>query len=265
VSEARARTDARVVLVVDDEARIREVVQYALEREGFRVHAAGDVSEARFLLTQRSFDLIVLDVMLPDGDGLELCRELRQKLKTPVLFLSARSDEIDRILGLELGGDDYVTKPFSPRELVARVKAVLRRSEGGAGSAEPRSRLVHGAIAIDLERHEVRVQRSGARTGERDERGELGELVSLTATELGLLASLLERPGIVLSRHQLMKRAYTYDNLVTERTIDTHVRRVRAKLRPFGVDPIATVHGVGYRAYDPLAQPTTSEPDDGTP
>ncbi len=259
MSDARARTDARVVLVVDDEARIREVVQYALEREGFRVHAAGDAREARFLLTQRTFDLIVLDVMLPDGDGLELCRELRQRLKTPVLFLSARSDEIDRILGLELGGDDYVAKPFSPRELVARVKAVLRRSEGGAGSVEPRSRLEHGVIAIDLERHEVRVRRSGARPDE------LGELVSLTATELGLLASLLERPGIVLSRHQLMKRAYTYDNLVTERTIDTHVRRVRAKLRPFGVDPIATVHGVGYRAYDPLARPATSEPDDGTP
>jgi two-component system OmpR family response regulator len=243
------------VLVVDDEARIREVVQYALEREGFRVHAAGDVRDARVLLTQRTFDLIVLDVMLPDGDGLELCRELRKRLETPVLFLSARSDEIDRILGLELGGDDYVTKPFSPRELVARVKAVLRRAEGSTAEPEKRTRLEHGAIAIDLERHQVLV---------RSARQSAGEPVALTATELGLLASLLERPGVVLSRHQLMKRAYAYDNLVTERTIDTHVRRVRAKLRPFGVDPIVTVHGVGYRAYDPDG-PTADRAAEGEP
>jgi len=239
----RPRTaEARSVLVVDDEARIREVVQYALEREGFRVHGAGSVRDARFLLTQRTFELIVLDVMLPDGDGLELCKELRQRHRTPILFLSAKGDEIDRILGLELGGDDYVTKPFSPRELVARVKAVPRR-RGGGGEREPdkRSRLEHGAIVIDLERHQVLA---------RTEKHQGGETVALTPTELGLLASLLERPGIVLSRHQLMKRAYAYDNLVTERTIDTHVRRVRAKFRPFGIDPIATVHGVGYRAYD---------------
>jgi two-component system OmpR family response regulator len=238
------RADARCVLVVDDEPRIREVVQYALAREGFQVHQAGDLAEARAALARRSFDLLVLDVMLPDGDGLELCKELRRKARTPVLFLSARSDEIDRILGLELGGDDYVTKPFSPRELVARVKAVLRRAEGPE-IAEPgrRTRLEHGAVVVDLERHLVLVRTS---------RAPLGEPVALTATELGLLASLLERPGIVLSRHQLMKRAYAYDNLVTERTIDTHVRRVRAKLRPFGVDPIVTVHGVGYRAYDAI-------------
>lgn len=258
MSEARGRASAsgepRHVLVVDDEARIREVVQYALEREGFRVRGVPDVREARSALAQRSYELIVLDVMLPDGDGLELCKEIRRAHKTPVLFLSARGDEIDRILGLELGGDDYVTKPFSPRELVARVKAVLRRTEGGdKEDADRRVRLEHGAISIDLERHEVRVRRGDEATG---------ELVALTPTELGLLASLVERPGIVLSRHQLMKRAYAYDNLVTERTIDTHVRRVRAKLRPFGVDPIATVHGVGYRAYDPHARAGVTRDDD---
>jgi two-component system OmpR family response regulator len=261
VSEARARATAsgepRHVLVVDDEARIREVVQYALEREGFRVRGVQDVREARSVLAQRTYDLIVLDVMLPDGDGLELCKEIRRTHPTPVLFLSARGDEIDRILGLELGGDDYVTKPFSPRELVARVKAVLRRTDGGdKEDADRRVRLEHGAISIDLERHEVRVRRRG-------DDGP-GELVALTPTELGLLASLVERPGIVLSRHQLMKRAYAYDNLVTERTLDTHVRRIRAKFRPCNFDPILTVHGVGYRAYDPQA-PAGAPRDDDAP
>lgn len=255
-ARARATTEPRTVLVVDDESRIREVVQYALEREGFRVHGAGDLREARLAMTQRAFDVIVLDVTLPDGDGLALCREIRQRHRTPILFLSAKGDEIDRILGLELGGDDYVTKPFSPRELVARVRAVLRRAEThDEREPEKRSRLSHGAIVIDLERHLVLV-RTDARAA--------GEVVTLTPTELGLLASLLERPGIVLSRHQLMKRAYAYDNLVTERTIDTHVRRVRAKLRPFGIDPIVTVHGVGYRAYDP-ADPRRSEDDADPP
>jgi len=228
------------ILVVDDESRIREVVQYALEREGHAVLLAGDGKAARDALGRGGIDLVVLDVMLPDVDGLTLCREIRSSARTPILFLSARSDEIDRVLGLELGGDDYLTKPFSPRELVARVKAVLRRIEGGAGAAADApassskgSHIRHGAIRIDVERHEVRC-------------GE--ELVSLTPTEFGMLAALLERPGIVLSRGQLMRRAYAYDNLVTERTIDTHVRRIRAKFRPHGLDPIATVHGVGYKA-----------------
>lgn len=235
---------SRHVLVVDDEARIREVVQYALEREGHRVSLAGDGRGAREALARGDVDVVVLDVMLPDVDGLTLCREIRAAPaatagRTPILFLSARGDEIDRVLGLELGGDDYLTKPFSPRELVARVKAVLRRVEAPPDAAIPAAppakgaRLRHGEITIDLERHEVRFAE---------------HLVALTPTELGMLAALLERPGIVLSRGQLMKRAYAYDNLVTERTIDTHVRRIRAKFRAHGLDPIATVHGVGYKA-----------------
>jgi two-component system OmpR family response regulator len=227
------------ILVIDDEARIREVVQYALEREGHRVTLVADGKSAREELARGDIDIVVLDVMLPDIDGLTLCREIRAAGRTPIVFLSARSDEIDRVLGLELGGDDYLTKPFSPRELVARIKAVLRRTDGTSGGARgdaPASkgaRVEHGPISIDLERHEVRA---------------FGELVTLTPTELGMLAALLERPGIVLSRGQLMKRAYAYDNLVTERTIDTHVRRIRAKFRAHGLDPIATVHGVGYKA-----------------
>jgi two-component system, OmpR family, response regulator len=228
---------SRQILVVDDEARIREVVQYALEREGFRVRAAEDGTQALEAIERSAFDLIVLDVMLPDIDGLELCRRVRAKSKVPILFLSARSDEIDRVLGLELGGDDYLTKPFSPRELVARVRAVLRRAEGPSASEPPaKKKLVYGKISIDPERHEV---------------AHGGSLLSLTPTEFGLLAALLERPGIVLSRGQLMERAYSYDNLVTERTIDTHVRRIRAKFRAVGAsDPIATVHGVGYKAAE---------------
>lgn len=229
-----------MILVVDDEVRIREVIQLALEREGFRVRCAGDTREARLAITQHTFSLIVLDIMLPDGDGLAFCRELRQRSNTPILFVSARSDEIDRILGLEMGGDDYLTKPFSPRELVARVKAVLRRVSGVIEPDAKKNLLQHGRVSVDIEQHRVSVSA-----------GEKTTTLVLTPTELGLLASLFERPGVVLSRNQLMKRAYTYDNLVTERTIDTHVRRVRAKFREFGFDPITTVHGVGYRAYDP--------------
>ena len=242
------------IVVVDDEANIADLVALYLDREGFRVVKAATGSDGIAAFQQHRPRLVVLDVGLPDLDGLEVCKRIRMQSQTPVIFLTARDGEIDRILGLELGGDDYVTKPFSPRELVARVKAVLRRTDGSdKEDAERRVRLEHGAISIDLERHEVRVRR--------DRDADAGELVALTPTELGLLASLVERPGIVLSRHQLMKRAYAYDNLVTERTIDTHVRRVRAKLRPFGVDPIATVHGVGYRAYDPNA-PSSARDDD---
>lgn len=228
---------SRRVLVVDDEVRIREVVQYALEREGFRVSAVEDGTKAVDTLARGGFDLVVLDVMMPGVDGLEVCRRVRATSKVPILFLSARADEIDRVLGLELGGDDYLVKPFSPRELVARVRAVLRRIEAKDEAPEPkRKKLVHGKITVDPERHEVFW---------------VDAPITLTPTELGLLAALLERPGIVLSRGQLMQRAYSYDNLVTERTIDTHVRRIRAKFRAAGgEDPIATVHGVGYKAAE---------------
>lgn len=230
---------ARTVLVVDDEQHIRDVVQYALEREGFGVALADDGAAALSRHALGGIDVVVLDVSMPGMDGLETCRRLRALGRTPVLFLSARGDELDRVLGLELGGDDYLVKPFSPRELVARVRAVLRRAEPGAAqdaaaTGASRSTLRHGAIHVDVERHEVRA-------GSVD--------VALTATELGVLTALLERPGVVLSRGQLMQRAYAWDNHVTERTIDTHVKRIRAKFREAaGIDPIATVHGVGYKA-----------------
>jgi two-component system, OmpR family, response regulator len=219
------------ILVVDDEARIREVLQYALRKEGFEVLSATDGREAIDAVERGGVDLVVLDVMLPEVDGLSACRHIRAESRVPILFLSARSEEIDRVLGLELGGDDYLTKPFSVRELVARVKAMFRRLEA-PGEAKIKL-LCHGSIELDVERHEARFG---------------GRPVDLTATEFGLLGALLERPGVVLSRGQLMTRAYRYDNLITERTIDTHVRRIRAKFRAAGAeDPIATVHGVGYK------------------
>lgn len=224
------------VLVVDDERRIGEVVEYALSKEGYRVTLAHDGKRGLELFEREAFDLVVLDVMLPDVDGLEVCRRIRARGNTPVLFLSARSDEVDKIVGLELGGDDYLVKPFSPRELVARVRAVLRRSSGTAAKAQPSPPVVGaGKLELDAERHEARYA---------------GTRVQLTATEFALLIALFERPGVVLTRSQLMQRAYSTELTVTERTLDTHVRRIRGKFRPFGADPISTVHGVGYRSGD---------------
>ncbi len=221
------------ILIVDDEVRIREVVQYGLEKNGFVVEAAADGRSALARLAQASFDLVVLDVMLPDLDGYELCRRIRAAGHLPILFLSARGEEIDRVVGLELGADDYLAKPFSPRELVARVRAILRRFEAaGAQEGRPRA-LRHGRLSVDLERHEARFD---------------DQLVELTATELNLLAALIERPGVVYTRAQLLERAHDDGTHVTERTMDTHVRRIRAKFRAVGADPIATVHGVGYKA-----------------
>jgi two-component system OmpR family response regulator len=225
---------SRRILVIDDEAHIREVVHYALSKDGFDVTAVADGESGLAKHREGDFQLVVLDVSLPGIDGLEVCRQLRAAKPTPVLFLSARAEEIDRVVGLELGGDDYLTKPFSPRELVARVKAILRRTATPAAATVSVDRvLVHGPLRIDLDRHEVTCH---------------GHPVPLTPTELALLAALYERPGVVLSRAQLTERAYAFDNHVTERTIDTHVRRIRRKFREHSEDPIATVHGVGYKA-----------------
>lgn len=225
---------AERILVVDDDPRLREVVRYALSRAGFDVVEAGDGRAALQAVAARAPALVVLDVLMPELDGLDVCRELRRTSNLPIVFLSSRGEEMDRVLGLELGGDDYLTKPFGTRELVARVKALLRRGGSAAQpTASANETLTHDGVRIDLERHEVRC----------------GDTVlRLTATEFGVLVALFERPGVVLSRAQLMQRAYPFDNLVTERTLDTHVRRIRAKFRELGRDPIETVHGVGYKA-----------------
>lgn len=219
------------ILIADDEAHIRDVVQYALEREGYTVALATTGDEALARVRQGGIDLVILDVLMPERDGLSVCRTLRATESLPIIFLSSRAEEVDRILGLELGGDDYLVKPFSPRELATRVKALLRRAGGAV--TQGGERIVHGRLRIDVAAHELRVDDT---------------IIDVTATELGLLRALIERPGHVLSRAQLIDRVRDPDTHVTERTIDTHVRRLRAKLRPFGVDPIETVHGVGYKA-----------------
>jgi len=227
------------ILVVDDEPRIRDVIEYALEREGFGVVAAQNGEEALEKVRAGGIDLIVLDVLMPELDGLSVCRAVRAESAVPIIFLSSRAEEVDRIMGLELGGDDYVTKPFSPRELTTRVKAVLRRTS--AGPARPSGDAIrHGDIEIDKKKHEVKVR---------------GERVALTVTEFSILETLLDQPGRLFTRAQLITRAYAHDNHITERTVDTHVRRIRSKLRPFDLDVIETVHGLGYRAAELSVDP----------
>ncbi|HEU4412272.1 MAG TPA: response regulator transcription factor [Polyangiaceae bacterium] len=222
------------ILVVDDDPHLRDVVVYALEREGFAVDAAADGEAGlRAFGAGPGYDLVVLDVLMPELDGLEVCRRLRARGRTPIVFLSSKDDELDRVLGLELGGDDYVTKPFSPRELVARVRAVLRRASPPPAEPAPAPPPLRvGPVELDEARHEVRCE---------------GAPVRLTVTEFGVLASLMRKPGLVLTRAQLMEHAYAYDNLITERTMDSHVKRIRRKFRDAGFDPIETVYGLGYK------------------
>lgn len=222
------------VLVVDDDPHLREIVRFALEQGGFRVDEAADGRAALTQVDRALPVLIVLDIMMPELDGLAVCREVRRKHELPIVFLSSRDDEVDRILGLELGGDDYLTKPFSPRELVARVKAVLRRArpapapEAEAPAARMQSR---GPLRMDAERWRAWWQDTE---------------VVLTVTEFQLLATLLRVPGKVFTRDELMNRVYD-DVVVSDRTIDSHVRRVRQKFASAGGDVIETVHGLGYR------------------
>ena len=219
------------VLVVDDEPVVREVVVKYLEREGFRTLEAGDGDSARDLLQRDSPGLVVLDVMLPGTDGLELCRWIRSRSDLPVIMLTARGEEADRIVGLELGADDYVTKPFSPRELAARVRTVLRRSGPSDTKAE---RLSFEELEIDPSTREVR----------RD-----GEPLRLTAKEFDLLYFLARHPRQVFSRRQLMESVWGYGAALDTGTVTVHIRRLRAKIEPDPSRPrfLETLWGVGYR------------------
>jgi two-component system, OmpR family, response regulator len=231
-------TKPRLILIADDDPHIREVVRFALETAGFQTVQAADGRETVERFQSSNPDLVVLDILMPEMDGTEVCRRIRTQSATPIIFLSSRDEEIDRILGLEMGGDDYVTKPFSPRELVARAKAVLRRSEmvreiaGAVETSASRKRLRYGRLELDLDRFEAHWD---------------SEPLVLTCTEFGILRTLMSYPGKVFTRDELMSGAYTYDNVVTDRTIDSHVRRVRGKFAQIGADPIETVHGLGYR------------------
>jgi two-component system phosphate regulon response regulator PhoB len=219
------------ILVVDDEADILELVSFHLRQAGFSVETAQDGATALACLRRAPPSLLLLDVLLPDLTGTEILRVLRQDEATrgvPVILLTARGEEVDRVVGFELGADDYVTKPFSPRELVLRVRAVLRRGQGGEAEGEV---VEHAGIRLDLARHRCTIDDSE---------------VDLTAKEFSLLHSLMARPGRVFTREQLLERVWGADVHVTERTIDTHMKRLREKLGAVA-DCIETVRGVGYR------------------
>jgi two-component system OmpR family response regulator len=224
------------ILVADDDGHIREVVRFALAQGGFEVVEARDGREACERLAAGGIDLVVLDILMPEADGLEVCRRVRRTSNVPIIFLSSKDDELDRVLGLELGADDYLAKPFSPRELLARVRAVLRRlREPVPAAAEV---LRRGPLEMDLGRHRCAWD---------------GHEVVLTVTEFTLLQVLLGAPGKVFSRDELVDRAWGPGHALTDRTIDSHVRRIRQKLAAHGADPVETVYGVGYRLREELA------------
>ena len=217
------------ILVVEDERNIASLVELYLTNEGFAVTLAQDGAEALDAYERVRPSLVLLDVMLPGMDGFEVCKRLRAKGRVPIIMLTARDQEIDRVLGLELGADDYVAKPFSPRELVARVKAVLRRAE----PAPPEEEVLRlGAVTVDVAR---RVTTAGDRE------------VDLTPKEFDLLAFLMRNRGIVFSRERLLDRVWGYERPVDTRTVDSHVRSLRAKLGD-DVDVVKTIRGVGYKA-----------------
>jgi two-component system response regulator MtrA len=218
------------VLFVEDDRSIREVTTLALEQAGFRVTACGDDREGLDLFARGRFDLVLLDVMLPGVDGLEMCREIRRAHRTPIIMLTARTSTVDVVVGLELGADDYVSKPFQPPELVARVRAVLRR-----GQATPAQSVIRvGEIEID-------------EAAFRATRG--GRELSLTATEFRLLCALAHRPGQVFTREMLLELVWGYEFLGDSRLVNVAIQRLRAKVEVDPADPvlITTVRGVGYR------------------
>jgi DNA-binding response OmpR family regulator len=222
---------AKTILVVDDEERILHLLKDYLEQESFRVVTAADGREALFVARHEKPDLIVLDLMMPEMDGHAFMRQHRKEHETPIILLTARVEETDKVLGLELGADDYITKPFSPRELTARIRAVLRRS--GMTAPEPEVLRVRG-ITLDRAGHVVEVDGKG---------------VDLTPSEFDLLAALMSAPGRVFSRLELLDRVQGTAYEGYERTIDVHVKNLRSKIEPDSANPtyIETVYGVGYR------------------
>lgn len=217
-----------MILIVEDDPQIREVLRLGLTQAGLTVEEAGDGPEGLAKARSGRFELIVLDIGLPGMDGLQLCKALRETHETPVLFLTARDDEIDRLLGFEFGADDYVTKPFSPRELIARIKAILKRTAPAPASVTRR-----GVLSLDPERHHCAIE---------------GTSIVLTGREMDLLALLMQRPDHVVPRPQLTDALYGIGQEVSDRTMDSHLRNLRSKLSQAGCpDAIETVHGVGVR------------------
>ena len=223
---------AHRILVADDDPHIREVICFALEKAGMVVESVADGAAALRQAQQKPADLMILDVGMPEMDGLEVCRELRKTSRLPILFLSARDEEIDRILGLEMGGDDYVTKPFSPRELIARVNVILRRArpEPETDDDEP---MAFGRLTLRPARRTI----------------SFGEIdLDFTAIEFAIVKRLMARPTYVLTRAQIVDASHAANIHISDRTVDSHIRNIRAKFAAAGCnDAVETVHGVGFR------------------
>jgi len=223
------------VLIVDDEPAIRESLAFALKRDGFGVVEAASLKEARSATADA--DLIVLDLVLPDGNGLDFLRSLRAKSDVPVIVLTSRDEETDRVVGLEMGADDYVLKPFSPREVAARVRAVLRRAAGKSAQPSEETALKAGTLSVD-----PRTRKAAVASSE----------LALSRTEFNLLAAFLRSPGRVFERSQLLDAVWGSDVVVGDRTVDVHIKALRRKIEEAGGDPrvLETVRGVGYRLRD---------------
>jgi two-component system OmpR family response regulator len=222
------------ILVVDDDPHIREIASFALTKAGMQAVHARNGAEALERLKDGGHDLIVLDINMPELDGLEVCRQVRMTSAIPILFLSSRDEEVDRVVGLEIGGDDYLTKPFSPREMVARVKAILKRTRQAAPPvAGEDAALRHGGLKLVPAQHLALFKE---------------EPLQLTATEFEILKGFLQRPRHVLDRDSIMGLAYDFNVHVSDRTIDSHIRHIRQKLADAGCqNAIETIHGVGYK------------------
>ncbi len=229
----------KTILIVEDEQEIAQLIKHYLQKEGFHPYIAHTGLEAHKLVASEHPDLVILDLMLPEINGLEVCKAFRNKPETallPIIMLTAKNEESDTIVGLELGADDYVTKPFSPKALVARIKALLKRLERTSGDSL--TSLAYGQLQMDLAKHEVRVR---------------GKEVLLTAKEFGLLEHLLRNPGRVLTRDLLLNSVWGYDYYGTTRTVDVHVRRLKLKV-PLLSESIISVKSLGYKLLD---QPLT--------
>jgi two-component system OmpR family response regulator len=232
---------SRSILIVDDDPHIRELLDFALTKAGYATRQAEDGHAALEMAAAQAPDLVVLDINMPRLDGLEVCRRLRASGQTPILFLSSRDDEIDRVLGIELGADDYVVKPFSPREVTARVGAILRRAAGAAPAATAEGLFAHGRLTLDPDSWTA---------------GWAGQAANLTVTEFGILKALTAAPSKVFSRDAIIDRLHGPGFAITDRTIDSHVRNLRAKFAALGGhDLIETKAGVGYRLGPCVGQP----------
>jgi len=220
------------ILIIEDEPDIRKTLEYNISREGYKVVSASSLSEGKEQINSSDFSLILLDLMLPDGSGLDLCREIKSdkdKSSTPIIILTAKDDEVDKVVGFELGADDYVTKPFSVRELILRIKAILKRGQSKNETLEVQRQF--GELTMDIDSHEVFVN---------------SEQIILTALEFRLLRQLVDRRGRVQSREQLLSDVWGYSAEVTTRTVDTHIKRLREKLGTMG-KYVQTIRGVGYK------------------